>query len=155
MKLDAKSSGRAAIHASISATGNHAAAVTSAAGNRTAPWWRARADKPRFGILLDMIGHDNLSIRLSTDTPADLKDKVMAAAKAEGAEKHFGMAMGPITDDHVPLNFAGIPTVDLIGEFGRGGWWHTPADNQKIISAQSLDISIRVTLRLLAGWLEK
>jgi hypothetical protein len=117
--------------------------------------WRARADKPQFGILLDMIGHDNLSIRLSTDTPTDMIHKVMAAAKAEGAEKHFGMAMGPITDDHVPLNFAGIPTVDLIGEFGRGGWWHTPADNLKIISAKSLDISMRVTLRLLAGWLEK
>lgn len=117
--------------------------------------WRPRPDKPRFGILLDMIGHDNLSIRLSTDTPAELKERVLAAAKAEGAENHFGMAMGPITDDHVPLNFAGIPTVDIIGDFGRGGWWHTPADNRKIISARSLDISIRVTLRLLDGWLEK
>lgn len=117
--------------------------------------WRNLADKPRFGILLDMIGHQDLAIRLSTDTPADMKERVFAAAKAEGAEHHFGMALGPITDDHVPLNFAGIPTVNLIGDFGRGGWWHTPADNAKIISAQSLDISIRVTLRLLAGWLDK
>lgn len=117
--------------------------------------WRTRADKPQFGILLDMIGHDNLSIRLSTDTPADLKDKVMAAAKAEGVERHFGMAMGPITDDHVPLNFAGIPTVDLIGDFSRDRWWHTPADNLKIISVKSLDISMRVTLRMLDGWLDK
>jgi len=115
--------------------------------------WRALADKPQFGILLDMIGHDNLSIRLSSDTPPDLKARVMAAAKAEDAERHFGMAMGEITDDHVPLNSAGIPTVDLIGDFGRGGWWHTPADNAKILSAKSLDISIRVTLRLLDGWL--
>ena len=117
--------------------------------------WRALADKPKFGILLDMIGHDKLSIRLSSDTPPDLKDRVMTAAKAEDAERYFGMAMGPITDDQVPLNSAGIPTVDLIGEFGRGGWWHTAADNAKIISAKSLDISIRVTLRMLAGWLEK
>ena len=102
-----------------------------------------------------MIGHDHLAIRLSTDTPPDLKDRVMAAAKAENAEAHFGMAMGPITDDHVPLISAGIPTVDLIGDFGHGGWWHTPADNAKIISPRSLDISIRVTLRMLAGWLEK
>jgi hypothetical protein len=117
--------------------------------------WREQADKPKFGILLDMIGHDHLSIRLSTDTPPDLKDRVMAAAKAEDAEGHFAMATGPIIDDHVPLNLAGIPTVDLIGDFGRGGWWHTPADNAKIISPRSLDISIRVTLRMLAGWLEK
>ena len=117
--------------------------------------WRVLADKPKFGILLDMIGHEDLSIRLSTDTPADLKDRVMAAAKAEDAERHFGMATGAITDDHVPLISAGIPTVDLIGDFGHGGWWHTPADNAKILSAKSLDISIRVTLRMLDGWLQK
>ena len=117
--------------------------------------WRTRSDKPRFGILLDMIGHDNLTIRLSSDTPEDLKQRVFAAAKAEDAERHFGMAMGPITDDHVPLNFAGIPTVDIIGDFSSSGWWHTPADNLKIISARSLDISIRVTLRMLDGWLDQ
>ena len=116
--------------------------------------WRTRPDKPNFGILLDMIGHENLSIRLSTDTPSDLKARVFTAANAEGAEDHFGMAQGPIIDDHVPLNFAGIPTVDLIGDFSRGGWWHTPADNLKIISPKSLDISMRVTLRMLDGWLD-
>lgn len=117
--------------------------------------WRKAADKPKFGILLDMIGHQNLSIRLPTDTPADLKDRVMAAARAENAERHFEMATGPIIDDHVPLNFAGIPTVDIIGDFSQGGWWHQPADNLKIISAKSLDVSIRVTLRMLDGLLEK
>jgi hypothetical protein len=113
--------------------------------------WRSRDDKPAFGILLDMIGHENLSIRLPSDTPTQLKDAVLAAAKAEGAEKRFGMAAGPIIDDHVPLNFAGIPTVDIIGDFSRSGWWHKPGDNLKIISAESLDISIRVTLRVLDG----
>ena len=116
--------------------------------------WRNQTDKPKFGVLLDMIGHEGLSIRLSTDTPEDMKDRVFAAAKAEDAARHFSMATGAIIDDHVPLNSAGIPTVDLIGDFGTGGWWHTPADNLKIISAKSLDISIRVTLRLLADWLE-
>jgi Zn-dependent M28 family amino/carboxypeptidase len=114
-----------------------------------AGFWRARDDKPAFGILLDMIGHENLTIRLPSDTPAQLKDAVLTAAKAEDAENHFGMAAGPIIDDHVPLNFAGIPTVDIIGDFSRSGWWHKPGDNLKIISAESLDISIRVTLRVL------
>ncbi len=117
--------------------------------------WRARDDKPAFGILLDMIGHRNLSIRLPSDTPPHLKEAVFAAARAEGAESHFGMAPGPIIDDHVPLNFAGIPTVDIIGDFTRSGWWHTPGDNLKIISAESLDISIRVTLRMLDELLGK
>ena len=120
-----------------------------------ANFWRKQPTKPAFGILLDMIGHDNLTIRLSSDTPADLKERVFAAARAEGEDRHYGMAPGPITDDHVPLNFAGIPTVDVIGDFGRDGWWHTPADNQKIISAHSLDISIRVTLRMLDGWMKE
>ena len=111
--------------------------------------WRSRDDKPAFGILLDMIGHENLSIRLPSDTAPDLKESVFAAAREEGVERYFGMAPGPIIDDHVPLNFAGIPTVDIIGDFARSGWWHTPGDNMKIISADSLDISIRVTLRML------
>jgi glutaminyl-peptide cyclotransferase len=111
--------------------------------------WRTRDDKPAFGIVLDMIGHADLSIRLPSDTPSHLREAVMAAARAEGVERYFGMAPGPIIDDHVPLNFAGIPSVDIIGDFTRKSWWHTPADNMKIISSESLDISIRVTLRLL------
>lgn len=111
--------------------------------------WRARDDKPEFGIVLDMIGHTNLSIRLPADTPTHLRDAVFAAARREGVESYFGMAPGPIIDDHVPLNFAGIPTVDIIGDFSRKSWWHTPADNLKIISPESLDISMRVTLRML------
>jgi hypothetical protein len=114
-----------------------------------ANFWRARDDKPKWGILLDMVGHKNLSIRLPSDTPEDLKNLVFAAAKAEGAEAHFGMAATPIIDDHVPLNFAGIPTVDIIGDFTRSGWWHTAGDNLNIISTESLDISIRVTLRMI------
>jgi glutaminyl-peptide cyclotransferase len=117
--------------------------------------WRSRDDKPSFGILLDMIGHKDLSIRLPSDTPADLKESVFAAARAEGVEGYFGMAPGPIIDDHVPLNHAGIPTVDIIGDFTRRGWWHTPGDNLKIISPESLDISIRVTLRMLDERLKK
>jgi hypothetical protein len=114
-----------------------------------ANYWRARDDKPKWGILLDMIGHKDLSIRLPSDTPEDLKELVFAAAKSEDAEAYFGMAATPIIDDHVPLNFAGIPTVDLIGDFTRSGWWHTAGDNLNIISADSLDISMHVTLRMI------
>jgi len=111
--------------------------------------WRTRADKPRFGILLDMIGHKDLAIRLPSDSPPRLRDAVLAAAKQENAARHFGMAAGPIIDDHVPLNNVGIPTVDVIGDFTRRGWWHTPSDNLDIISPVSLDLSMRVTLRTL------
>ncbi len=119
-----------------------------------ANYWRARNDKPSYGLLLDIIGHKDLSIKLSSDTPAELKELVLSSAKEENVERYFGMALGPIIDDHVPLNFAGIPTVDMIGDFSRGGWWHTPGDNMKIISAESLDISMRVAIRVLGKMLK-
>jgi hypothetical protein len=111
--------------------------------------WRARADKPKFGVLLDMVGHKDLSIKLPSDTPEVLRKAVMDAAEKEEVAGYFGMAPGPIIDDHVPLNFAGIPTVDIIGDFSRKKWWHTPMDNLDIVSAESLDISMRVTKRVV------
>ncbi|KAB2641508.1 MAG: M28 family peptidase [Verrucomicrobia bacterium] len=111
--------------------------------------WPGGLAKPQFGILLDMIGHRNLAIRLPSDTPDVLREVVLAAAGKQGVSKHFGMAAGPIIDDHTPLTRAGIPMVDIIGDFSNLSWWHTPADNRRILSADSLDISIRVTLDAL------
>lgn len=111
--------------------------------------WRTQAAKPAFGIVLDMIGHKNLRIALPSDTPEPLRKSILAAAKAESAAGHFAIAPGPIIDDHLPLNLVGIPTADIIGNFTTGGWWHTSADSIELISQESLDISIRVTLRVL------
>ena len=115
---------------------------------------RGREDLPKFGIILDMVGHRNLQIALPADTHPAQKEAVFAAARAEGVKRHFGMARGAIIDDHVPLNMIGIPTVNLIGDFNRSAWWHTPNDNMDIIDADSLDKSIRVTLRLLETFAE-
>lgn len=114
--------------------------------------WPAAAAKPRFGVLLDMIGHKDLAIRLPSDTPDFLREAVLTAAQKEAASKYFEVAPGTIIDDHTPLNLAGIPTVDFIGDFTNRRWWHTSADSRSILSADSLEISIRVTLRLL-DWL--
>jgi len=114
--------------------------------------WRNHPSKPRFGILLDMIGHKNLRIAMPSDSPVELKDHVMAAAAEEKAEDQFKMSFGPITDDHVPLNQVGIPTIDIIGDFQQTSWWHHQnggKDDLSILSAESLDISMRVTLRTL------
>lgn len=127
--------------------------------------WQTQPYKPAFGILLDMIGHKNLKIDLPSDTPEALRDAVLAAAKAERASAHFGIAPGPFLDDHVPMNMVGIPTVDLIGKFALGyepsgkpiyaAWWHTTGDTLELISPESLDISVRVTLRFLREKLGK
>lgn len=117
--------------------------------------WQSQANKPKFGIVLDMIGHHNLAIRLPADTPQHLLKAVMDAAEQEKGAAHFAVSGGIITDDHVPLNEAGIPTVDIIGDFAQSHWpedkrwWHTERDDLSIISAESLDLSIRVTLRTL------
>lgn len=111
--------------------------------------WRTRDDKPKFGILLDMIGHKNLSIRIPSDSPKKLAELMFSVAEEQEVESYFGTAAGTIMDDHVPLNLIGIPTLDIIGDFSRSGWWHTPGDNADIISPESLSISIGVTLGML------
>jgi len=117
--------------------------------------WRSSEKKPSFGILLDMIGHKDLSIRIPSDSPEHLAKRMFSAAEEEGVSGHFGTAPGPIMDDHLPLNLVGIPTIDIIGDFSSKGWWHTSGDNGAIISAESLGISIRVVLRMLDGLLEE
>ncbi len=120
--------------------------------------WRNSPSKPRFGILLDMIGHKNLRIAMPSDSPLELKDHVMAAAADEKADQFFKMFAEPILDDHVPLNQVGIPTIDIIGDFQQFSWWHHRAggkDDLANLSAESLDISMRVTLRTLDRLLGK
>jgi glutaminyl-peptide cyclotransferase len=111
--------------------------------------WRSRDDKPRFGILMDMIGHKDLRIRIPSDSPKHLADLMFSEAKEQGVGGHFGTAPGEILDDHVPLNLVGIPTIDIIGDFSRKAWWHTTGDSAAIISPESLGISIGVVLGML------
>ena len=106
--------------------------------------WQAVKNKPTFGILLDMVGHKDLSIKIPSDSPSRLVDIMKEAAEETGHSKHFGMAAGPILDDHVPLNQVGIPTIDLIGDFQSSDWWHTPKDNIDLISEESLEITRQV-----------
>ena len=111
--------------------------------------WRTRDDKPKFGIVLDMIGHKNLRIRIPADSPEHLAELMFSVAEKQNVSSHFGTAPGSIMDDHVPLNLIGIPTLDIIGDFTNSKWWHTPGDNANIISPQSLSISISLTLEML------
>lgn len=117
--------------------------------------WRTRDDKPAFGIVLDMIGHRDLSVRIPSDSPKHLADLMFSVAKKQKVGSHFGTAPGSIIDDHVPLNLIGIPTLDIIGDFSRSRWWHTAGDNIDLISPESLQISIRLTLGMIEELLEK
>jgi len=106
------------------------------------------AAKPSWGILLDMIGYKDLTIyREPTSEKAAPKvnDRVFYAARALGYLRtgdFIGFVDAPypydITDDHTPLNKAGVPTVDLI-DFDYPPW-HTTGDTIEQCSAEALKV---------------
>lgn len=105
--------------------------------------------KPDFGILLDMVGGKNLYIpreEFSQRFAPGANEKVFAAASALGYRDVFDSANSQeIDDDHLPLNMAGIPTIDLIVPFGSDSpnsykEWHTPEDTADKCSPRSLKI---------------
>lgn len=111
---------------------------------------RAYQKKPTIGIILDMIGHQDLSIILPSNSAPELIEQTLELATELGISQQYKRG-GPILDDHVPLNtIAGIPTIDILGDFANKHWWHTPQDNLDIISKESLEQNIKLTLHLLA-----
>ena len=115
----------------------------------------AKTEGPRgdYGILLDMIGDKDLAVPVepnSVDLARGLTTALYAHAKAVGLATTFPTTLGPtIQDDHIPLNAAGIPTVDLI-DFDYP-YWHTLEDTPDKCSAESLG----KVGRLLETWLRK
>jgi len=115
-----------------------------------------RNPKPKFGIVLDMIGHKNPKIEVPGDTPPHLYEALTRAAEKHGHEKHYSQGQDGILDDHYYLNKAGVPTIDIIGaNFVNSHWWHQKGDNMEIISAKSLTISYHVTLSMLRDLLSQ
>ena len=112
-------------------------------------------DSPSFGIILDMVGHKDLKIRYPSDTPSFLEDALLDAARKTSSLDRFTRSLNPIMDDHVALNNAGIPTIDVIGDFSQFGWWHTEADNLRRISRDSLEITLALTSEMLTALLRK
>lgn len=116
-----------------------------------------RREKPSFGIVLDMVGHHNLSIKLPADSPSFLKDVFFKHIHRLGYAKHFGEIKrtrynprGAVIDDHLYLNKAQVPTIDIIGDFSSHNWWHQHGDSSlNNVSADSLQISYEVTLAVL------
>jgi Zn-dependent M28 family amino/carboxypeptidase len=96
--------------------------------------------KPDYGILLDMIGDKDLKVPVEPNSYQKAQKVTVALyrhAKKVGLEKTFPMEYGPeIFDDHLSMNAAGIPTVDLI-DFDYEHW-HTLEDTVDKCSAESL-----------------
>jgi glutaminyl-peptide cyclotransferase len=105
-------------------------------------------------ILLDMIGDRDLSVTLPRNGAQQLTAFVLDSAREENARFKFLLYPFQVGDDHTPFMEVGVPAVDLIDfQFGsapgRNDYWHTPQDTLDKISADSLGIIGRVTLRTL------
>ncbi|RYG49663.1 M28 family peptidase [bacterium] len=96
--------------------------------------------KPDYGILLDMVGDKDLRIPkepFSMQSAPKLMNDLYAHAKKMGLGATFpDEEQGEIYDDHLPLQQAGIPTIDLI-DFTYDPW-HTLQDTADKCSAESL-----------------
>ena len=109
---------------------------------------RDKGRQYRFALVWDMIGDKNLTITLPADTPKNLAGSLFTAAEQLGFRKHFSFFHQSIIDDHVPIaKSARIPAMDII-DFDYPVW-HTGGDTADKLSAVSLEIVGRVTLKML------
>lgn len=102
---------------------------------------------PAYGILLDMVGGRNARFHFeafSHDSAPAPTAKVWSEAQRLGLSHRFIPEMGgAVTDDHVFLTRAGIPTVDIIETLNEQTTsfpptWHTHDDNMDNIDRSSL-----------------
>lgn len=97
--------------------------------------------KPRRAVLLDMIGGHPLrcttEINSLNAAPA-LWNEVHSAATRLGLDAHFHGPARAITDDHVFLNRAGIPSIVLIDY--SYPHWHTTEDTVDKCGRQPLQV---------------
>jgi glutaminyl-peptide cyclotransferase len=103
-----------------------------------------RTRLPAFGILLDMVGDTFLDLPREGNSvrfAPDIVDLVWNTAKELGIAEFLPETGPEIYDDHMPLNEAGIKTVDII-DFNypdpTNRFWHTHQDVPANCSPRSL-----------------
>lgn len=105
------------------------------------------ADRPVYGILLDMVGGRDARFTreyVSEQYARAVNDRVWAMANASGYGDIFvNRQAGGVIDDHMFINQAGIPCIDIIecanestGSFPTA--WHTVNDDMTYIDPATL-----------------
>ncbi len=112
-----------------------------------------------YGILLDMVGGEGAQFyqeQMSQHYAPDIVTKVWNAAAAAGFSAYFPTTSGgAVTDDHLPLNKAGIPTVDIIPFYrdlpdnSFGPTWHTTHDTMEHIDKRTLKAVGQTVIQVL------
>ena len=115
-------------------------------------YWRSapKDKKPQSAYVLDLVGDKNMTIDPPFDSPAHLLSELYLAASQIGKKSLFGIHSTPITDDHVPLNAAGIPALDIIdSNYISGRKWHQEGDDLASLSPKSLEVIGNVVLQII------
>jgi hypothetical protein len=104
--------------------------------------------KPIFGILLDMVGASGAQFGreyFSEQYGGGFVDEVWRLANGAGYSSYFkDVNGGAVTDDHVFVNRAGIPCIDIIdmrtngNDSGFFDGWHTTHDTMDVIDRNTL-----------------
>lgn len=114
------------------------------------PEWR-----PTYGILLDMVADQSPRFPVegySSEYAPQIVQKVWTTAHDLGYRAEFPLSVGQrILDDHLPLNEAGIQTIDIIDfDYGPGNsFWHTPLDVIENTSGETLRMVIDVVAEVI------
>lgn len=113
------------------------------------------ADRPAYGVLLDMVADQDPEFPIegfSADRAPQIAQRVWGVARELGFGRWFPVRVGSaVTDDHIPLNDAGIPTANVIDfRYGPGNQlWHTPYDLPENTSAETLHMVGEVVTELI------
>ncbi len=115
---------------------------------------------PQFGVLLDMVGGRGARFAreyFSMQHAAPVVARLWAAARTAGCKDFFlDQDGGGVTDDHLNLNAAGIPTADIIpsggSEGGFGPTWHTSQDTPENIDTATLHAVGQTLLQMLSDY---
>lgn len=115
--------------------------------------------RPRFGILLDMVGGRGAVFareQVSMHFASDVVSKVWTTAESLGYGQFFsGRTGGTVMDDHVNVNaIMHIPCIDIVphyvnGPSSFGPTWHTVNDNPENIDPNVLKAVGQTVLQVL------
>ncbi|MGH7553714.1 MAG: M28 family peptidase [Longimicrobiales bacterium] len=111
--------------------------------------------KPLYGIVIDMVGDENPVYQIegnSESSAPEIVQRVWRLAEQMGHGGVFQSRSGiTVEDDHVPLNRAGIRTIDIIDfDYGPGNsYWHTLEDDIDNTSPRGLGIVGEVMVALI------
>jgi len=118
---------------------------------------------PFYGILLDMVGGKEAVFpreEFSEINAKSVNDKVFTDADQLGYAKVFlSDKSQPVNDDHIAINMAGIPMIDIIHPLPQGPkhadeelayrYWHTQQDTADKCNPKTLKIVGDVVLKVL------